>query len=107
MFTPLRASFCDEEDTVWMIIECGIDIVFSLDMVLTFFSAYYNNIEQLINDPRQIACSYLRSWFALDLISVLPLDLLFRSSASQFGKLAKIPRIYQIVKTTKYAFINL
>ena len=46
-------------------------------------------------------CHYLKTWFIVDLISVLPLSLIFKGRANDLGKLVKLPRIYQIVKTTK------
>ena len=45
VITPLRASFFDQDDTTWVIIECTIDFIFTLDIVFTFCSAYYNKIE--------------------------------------------------------------
>jgi hyperpolarization activated cyclic nucleotide-gated potassium channel 2 len=33
-----------------------------------------NNADEIILNPKDIARSYLRSWFLLDLISSLPLD---------------------------------
>ncbi len=101
VITPLRASFFDDNDKMWMVMELFIDLVFVMDIIFTFFSAYYNKIEQLISTRREIACGYLKTWFFLDLISVLPLSLFFNSSANELGKIAKLPRIYQIIKTTK------
>ena len=86
---------------VWNLIDGFIDVVLVLDIFFTFFSAYYNNIEELITNRKEICCNYLRSWFILDLISVLPFSYFFKSSANQFGKLAKLPRVFQIIKTTK------
>ena len=100
MLTPLGASFLEEE-MVWEVVDVFIDIVFLLDIIFTFFSAYYNSIEELITNRRQICCNYIKSWFILDLISVLPFSYIFNSSANHVGKLAKLPRIFQIIKTTK------
>ena len=99
--TPLRAAFYDEDDLLWVMVETFTDIVFLLDIIFTFMSAYYNKIEMLISSRREIVCDYLKTWFVVDLISALPLSLIFRSNANDLGKLAKIPRIYRIIKTTK------
>ena len=82
-------------------VDVVIDIVFLLDIVFTFFSAYYNRIEELVTDRRTVCCNYLKSWFILDVISVLPFSYLFNSSANHVIKLAKFPRIFQIIRTTK------
>ncbi len=101
MITPLRAAFIDEDEIAWLLVEGIIDVAFVLDIIFTFYSAYYDRIERLVSNRREIACSYLRSWFVLDVISVIPLSLIFSNSANQLGKLAKLPRIFQIIKTIK------
>ena len=76
--------------------------MFILDIIFTFFSAYYNSSEELVISRKVIAGSYLKSWFILDIVSVLPLSVVFRSSKLQLGKIAKLPRIFQLIKTTKF-----
>lgn len=102
IITPLRASFYDQDSLAWVLMEMLIDIVFILDIVFTFFSAYYNDSEQLVSSRRAICCHYVRSWFILDLISVLPFSLIFKSSTNQLGKLAKMPRVFQLLKTIRF-----
>lgn len=97
----MRATFIDSESVPWIVIESLIDVIFTLDIIFTFFSAYYNKIEELIATHRDIACGYLKSWFIIDIISILPLSSIFKSNGNSFGKLARLPRIYQIIKTTK------
>ena len=101
IITPLRATFLDNESVAWFIVEGVIDCVFTLDIIFTFFSAYYNKIEELISTHREIACGYLKTWFIIDILSILPLQFIFKSNGNSFGKLARLPRIYQIIKTTK------
>lgn len=99
--TPIRVAFQMEGDT-WQGLEYFTDCVFLFDIVFTFRAAFYNNKEELIDSPRQIACSYLRGWFAIDLISILPVSTVFRAaSLSSLGKLARLPRLYKIFKTVK------
>ena len=100
MITPLKACFLDDE-LAWEVVDLVIDIVFLLDIVFTFFSAYYNTIEELVTDPRKICLNYVKSWFIVDLISVLPFSYILSSSANVVGKLAKLPRIFQIIRTAK------
>ncbi len=40
--TPYRIAFQDQDSEEWMIIEGLIDLFFLLDIILTFFSAYYD-----------------------------------------------------------------
>ncbi len=73
VLTPLRAAFYDEDGMTWVLLETVADGAFLLDIAFTFCSAYYDSIERLVSNRRQIACGYLRSWFVLDLIAVLPI----------------------------------
>ncbi len=106
--TPLNAAFFDSEnptgstlDLVWFISEWFIDLVFLLDIILSFFSAYYNKVEVLVADRRSIVLGYLKSWFFLDLIAVLPIQLVAHHALSLFGKMARVPRVYKLLKTAK------
>ena len=51
MITPLKASFM-EDGRGWMAVDVLIDVVFLIDIVMTFFSAYYNGIEKLVINRR-------------------------------------------------------
>ena len=58
------------------IIENLIDIIFIIDIVLTFFVSYYNFEEVLILDYKSIAKNYIHTWFFIDLISAIPIKTL-------------------------------
>ncbi|GAB4426643.1 MAG: hypothetical protein OHK0011_08240 [Turneriella sp.] len=49
--------------------------VFLIDMILSFRTAYYYRGE-LVDDQRQITRHYLRTWFAVDCVSLFPFDLI-------------------------------
>ena len=70
-------------------------------MVLTFVAAYYNRYEELITNHNHIAKSYLKGWFFVDLVSVLPLQLLTGSLANQLAKMVRLPRIQKLIRTAK------
>lgn len=105
--TPLRVAFYDTDEVEWQVIETFIDAVFFFDIVFSFFSAYYNKMEALISDRREIAYGYLKSWFFIDLVSIFPLALIANSTVNQLAKLARMPRIYKIIKTSKYPSLTL
>ncbi len=94
VITPLRVTFYEEDELAWVIVESFIDLMFAVDIVITFCSAYYDKMENLIYDRRQIACNYVSSWFVVDLFSILPLSLVFRNSANKFAKLVRLPRVF-------------
>ena len=51
-----------------------VDCVFFFDIILSFFTAYYDFDEQLVTEIDQIAINYLNSWFLLDFITGIPFN---------------------------------
>ena len=102
LVTPYRIAFLNDTDADWLMIEVIIDIIYFFDIVFSFLSAYHNLIEELIDDRKTIACNYLKFWFIVDFISILPVNYIFNSEdVNSLGQLARIPRIYRISKTFK------
>lgn len=99
--TPFRVAFFENDDTFWVIYETFIDLIFIADIVLSFLSAFYDAREALIIKKKEIAKSYLRTWFIIDFISVFPLNFIANSTVNELGNLARFPRIYKIAKTAK------
>ena len=93
--------FFDTGDIQWELVEIFIDIVFFTDIVFSFFSAYYNKIEALVSSRREIACGYLKTWFFIDIIAIFPLHFVANTTLNSLGKLARLPRIYHIIKASK------
>ena len=51
-----------------------------------------------------IAKTYLKGWFSIDLISILPISYLFESSNTGYNKLARIarlPKLYRLARMMK------
>ena len=86
-----------------------ISMIFLLDLCINFFLAYQETPAQggrwVTNGP-QIRRHYRRGWFAVDFISVLPVDLLEfagvlpkKSSLTSFLRLNRVIRIFKLIKT--------
>ncbi len=105
--TPLGVVWWDTGSTGWMVAESTIDLVFLADIVVSFCSAYYNGKEELVSDRRRIAVGYLKTWFVIDVVSIFPVSVIARIAESQWpgvnqlAKVARMPRIYKIIKTSK------
>jgi hypothetical protein len=51
-----------------------------------------------------IALHYLKGWFFIDFVSVIPLDLIISyGSASKIIRFSRLGRIYRLLKVTKMA----
>lgn len=48
--TPIRLAFIDEINLVWLTIGLIIDILFFIDILITFNTAYFNEEGVLITD---------------------------------------------------------
>ena len=100
IITPYEIAFSDSNKSSWF--EILIDIFLAIDIVLTFFSAYTDEEENLVKNHKKIIKKYLKSWFVIDIISVLPLNNLFKNGKySGLTKISKLPKLYRLIKLTK------
>lgn len=78
---PLRLAFSETDDVFWTIINVFIDLTFLVDVILSFFTTYFDEkTATRVTDKKMIAKTYLKTWFFIDVISILPLDLFFSQS---------------------------
>lgn len=104
VYTPFRVAFIDTVDVRMTVVELIVDLFFGIDLVLSFFSAYYNAQEELVENKRTIACRYLRFWFWVDLMSVLPISAIVdSSSAIEVKSLVRVLRLTRLQKMLKMA----
>ena len=75
MVVPIRLAFSTHDPWSWTIAYAIADLIFFIDLVLTFFTSISDdNKVYEITDKKQIAKNYLKGWFWVDLISIFPLD---------------------------------
>jgi hypothetical protein len=111
LFIFILATYCSIDIPFWILFpypqtgfffffEIFISIAFFVDLIFNFRTSYFKN-EILITDPLSIAKNYLFSWFLLDLLSVIPLELFI-----EYGIIPKslmficIFRFLRIIKLT-------
>ncbi|CAA0839013.1 Potassium channel AKT2/3 [Striga hermonthica] len=75
---PYEISFLDSNpNTPLYVADNIVDIFFGVDIILTFFIAYFDPTTQLlVRDSTKIAKRYLSTWFIMDVASTLPLETL-------------------------------
>ena len=88
-----------------------IDSVFLLDMIVIFFSAFTTEDFEIFDDHCTIALIYLKSWFAVDLLSIIPFQFMIpspegdaeqsTSSSLSFVRIIKLQRLSKILKLLK------
>ena len=99
LFTPANIAFTDGDSLAFIIANSIVDFVFLIDLVLNFFFAYYDDEFWLVDDRKKIARSYLRSWFIVDLVAILPVSLLF--NLTDINSLLRIMKATRVYRTTK------
>eukprot|EP00929_Paragymnodinium_shiwhaense_P078023 TRINITY_DN40346_c0_g2_i2.p1 TRINITY_DN40346_c0_g2~~TRINITY_DN40346_c0_g2_i2.p1 ORF type:complete len:680 (+),score=54.50 TRINITY_DN40346_c0_g2_i2:61-2100(+) len=75
-YVPFQLTFLKLRVGHTFIFDRCTDIVFLIDMFLQFFLAKPDphRPERYLKDPRAIVGKYLRGWFVVDFISLLPVD---------------------------------
>ncbi len=103
IYTPYRLAYIDVESVGWMTLEIVVDLFFLLDIIFTFFSAYYDSTDVLIDSRRRIACNYLRGWLWVDFISIFPVSLILdqTTQVNDLARVARLSRLYRLIKMIK------
>lgn len=103
-----------------------INAFFILDIFLNFFSAYYTEDMEIVDNRRvstminasfftqKIIRVYLKGWFIFDLISIIPFEMVFTSGGGvnrltrflRIGKVYKIIRMLKMVRLIKMAKVQ-
>ena len=88
----------------------ALDILFTIDVVLTFNTAIFDSNYNIIDNRWAIAKIYLQGWFIIDLIGILPIDIIMSavykalkdsSNSSSYVKFLRVERIYKIFKLSR------
>ena len=123
LILPYRVAFLDDNEDwgPFDIAEMVFNGVFFMDIILNFFTAYYDPNENLVLDKKvinlifiifgvlirnlqKIAKNYLFSWFLIDVVSTLPLQNIIMSTTNynQMMRISKVPKIFRFIKMSKY-----
>ncbi len=95
---PYNVAFSEENE--FTTFEMFISISFAIDMILSFFTAYTDNEENLVKQKRKIIMKYLKGWFIIDLISVIPFPLFLNRKEKVTG-IHKSDRLIKLIKTIR------
>ena len=107
IFVPYSACFEEGMSSdLQFIYDCWMDSCFLTDIVLTFFTAIRGKPGEYISDKSEIAKSYIKGWFFIDLLTSLPFQILERigdSSALGNTKMLRIMRLPRLLRFLKMA----
>ena len=113
---PMRVAFYSEEsatpqasDRIINSIDVCANVIFTIDMFLNFRTAYREKGE-MVTDDKLVAWNYLKFWFWIDLISILPFDEILGSGSSgsfnynillRLLKIFKLFRVFRVMRILK------
>lgn len=111
-YIPFRVCFYwndvqDEEPLSIFWLENSIDMLFALDIIFNFFTAYQDKNGFLVTDPKKIALKYVKGFFFIDLIATIPFGIILTHSSfspqlfSKLGKLGRIPKLIRFAKAAR------
>ena len=84
LYIPLEISMEINFPDSIKLTELIIEIFFLFDMVLIFNTAYYHKGTLVKNRPK-IFTNYVKFWFWIDLLSILPFDIFFDEEQKKEG----------------------
>ncbi|KAJ3214044.1 hypothetical protein HDU67_002138 [Dinochytrium kinnereticum] len=83
--TPFETAFVKSEGSIdfLFLINRIIDLIFMVDLFIQIRLPYRDvNTGKYVSDPKAVAINYLTTWFAVDLVSVIPLELMSLGQSS-------------------------
>ena len=104
--TPYEVAFLTTSlDALFVVNRC-VDLYFLADMALSFvtpFRAPWHSRDagQWVTERSRIARHYLKGWFAIDLISILPFDVVSVAIESEDMKKLTIVRVVRLMRLAK------
>ena len=104
---PFRIGFqidlCPEDSLWWF--ELLVDTIFVVDIVLQFRTGVEIESGVISMDACVVACAYLKGWFFIDLLSVLPFSYIALAirgcGVSEPGQNTKVIKVLRLLKVQK------
>jgi hypothetical protein len=104
LMIPYRVAFVDADTKGWKTVNWFVDICFFIDIIIIFNTAFYDENFQIVECRKEIAIQYLKSWFLIDIISILPVEYMLNTDSLKYNemlRIARIGRMYKLVKLTR------
>ncbi|KAK3263364.1 hypothetical protein CYMTET_27827 [Cymbomonas tetramitiformis] len=81
---PYRVAFNQPAMGVMFCIELLQDCFFYVDIGLNFFTGYYDRASEVVTNLPSVQRNYVTTWFTIDIVACLPIDLTQRIVANKF-----------------------
>jgi len=107
LITPVEVALLEPHINALFVVNAIVDCIFLVDMILQFFIVYRVRTPygyRIETSQAKIIRNYLRTWFSIDLLSVLPysyISLLMGSASLQRAKVLKTVRLLRLIKLVR------
>lgn len=112
VYLPMKISLIEDNGmydnlTMTYLLDKFIDIVFLMDMILTFFTPAMDK-HDMATEHKRIAVIYFQGWFMLDLVALIPFEEIVQLTMSEdlqasFSQLAQILKVVRLLRLLKLA----
>jgi hypothetical protein len=110
---PIEVAFQEKAQGGVYVMDLLINCCFCIDLILTFRTSYFDEERQaFVLVPRILATTYFRGWFAVDLISSIPWDVVIdaglnqyfagNSTAIKFLNVLRLFKLFRLARLAKY-----
>ena len=103
--TPIDVCIVQDKHVWLFILNLTTDLIFTTDLILNFFIAYRSNEDedgaQWVTDRKAIACHYLKTWFTVDFLSVLPFEIFNFLDMLEGASLVRAVRTIRLLRLVK------
>ena len=105
ILVPVQICFPSDFSINWIFFDTAIDFIFFLDIFINFNKAFYDKYSRLITSKKQIAKQYLKTWFLIDMLSCLPIQITQNSAifdSNSYLRILRFNRAYRIFGLLKF-----
>lgn len=99
--TPFDVSYLQPQLDALFVLNRIVDIYFLCDMILQFFLMPQDENGRYIKNQREVAMRYLKGWFIIDFVSVLPFDVIGMAADSDDASQLKVLRVIRVARLLK------
>ena len=104
--TPVEVAFMDTEiktgvGVALFLLNRVIDLTFLADIFKCFFCKFQDENGAMVADVRRIQLTYIKGWFTLDVVSILPFDTLGVALENDTFSELKIVRVVRLLRLLK------
>ena len=99
--TPMQIALYENLSPATQITNWIVDVLFLIDIFILFNTAIIDDDFQIIDDRYKINKEYLTGWFLIDVIAILPFELMLADDQAEGAKLVRYARIGRITKLLK------